>query len=96
MQFKMIPCSNRIIIKEQSREEETGTFLLPENYSKTSDELQIYEFVAAGKTCVNEFTQGDKVVVHEHLIEEFKFAGEKTLMVGESAVTCIIRDSKQQ
>ena len=94
--YKMIPCSNRIIVQEQKKKDEPGTFLLPEGYSKTNDEYQVYEFVSAGKACVNEFSQGDKVVIHQHLVEEFEFAGEKTLIVGESAVVCIVRDSTEQ
>ncbi len=96
MNPSMIPCGNRIIIKERQQEQEEGTFLLPEGYSKKNDEHEIYDFISAGKTCVNDFLPGDKLVIHQHLIEEFEFAGEKTLIVGESAIVCVIRDSQEQ
>ena len=93
MQNNMIPCGSRIIIEERQQEVEEGTFLLPEGYSKKNNEHEIYNFISAGKTCVNEYMAGDKLVIHQHLVEEFEFAGEKTLIVGESAIVCIIRDS---
>lgn len=90
--LKMIPCNNRVIVKKVEQEQEEGTFLLPEGYSKSNKEYEVYEFISAGKGCTNDFNDGDKLVIHQHLVEKFDLSGEEILIVGESAVVCIIRN----
>ena len=90
--MSIIPCSNRIIVKEIKTEENETAFLVPEEYSSRDENFKLYKFVQAGSLCKNDYVEGDKLLVESHLVEEAKILGEKIFLVGEPGVVCIVRD----
>ena len=92
--MSIIPCSNRIIVKEIKIDETETAFLIPEEYSSRDEKFKLYKFVQAGSLCRNDYVEGDKLLVESHLIEEAKILGEKIFLVGESGVVCIVRDER--
>ena len=90
--MSLSPCNRHILVEKiKERKDTESNILLPEDYKPREEEFIVVQVRDCAADCSISVSKGDKIVVPQHMVQEFSYQDEMYRVVLENHVYGILK-----
>ena len=88
----LVPCNRHLLIEKIEEKKNTeSNILLPEDYKPREEEFIVAQVKDCATDCSISVSKGDRIVVPQHMIQEFSYQNETYRIVLENHVHGVLK-----